>query len=142
VHASGPFSLFGRKHRLLLGADWSKVRDDQDTYYSEMDTPLSLTNVYEFDPGRIPPAVRERMTRSYPGYGATQKGFYGRANLSLTDQLTAIVGGRYASYSDAIHQLQRRWRSRAVASTTAKAVSSPLAQAWSTTRVSSEPARQ
>jgi outer membrane receptor for ferric coprogen and ferric-rhodotorulic acid len=39
------------------------------------------------------------MTRSYPGYGATQKGFYGRANLSLTDQLTAIVGGRYASYS-------------------------------------------
>ena len=99
VHASGPFSLFGRKHRLLLGADWSKVRDDQDTYYSEMDTPLSLTNVYEFDPGRIPFAVRERMTRSYPGYGATQKGFYGRANLSLTDQLTAIVGGRYASYS-------------------------------------------
>lgn len=73
VHASGPFSLFGRKHRLLLGADWSKVRDDQDTYYSEMDTPLSLTNVYEFDPGRIPFAVRERMTRSYPGYGATQK---------------------------------------------------------------------
>lgn len=99
VNAGGPFSLFGRKHQLLVGADWTKVRDDQDTFYSEMDTPTWLTNVYDFDPGRIPPAVSERKTRSYPGYGATQKGLYGRVNLSLTDQLTAIVGGRYASYS-------------------------------------------
>lgn len=99
VHASGPFSLLGRRHKLLVGADWTRVRDDQDTFYSEMATPASLTNVYEFDPGRIPAATSERKTRSYPGYGATQKAVYGRANLSLTDQLTAIVGGRYAGYA-------------------------------------------
>lgn len=108
VNAGGPFSLFGRRHQLLVGADWTKVRDDQDTFYSEMDTPAWLTNVYDFDPGRIPPAVSERKTRSYPGYGATQKGLYGRVNLSLTDQLTAIVGAlRKLLLRYAVHQLRR-----------------------------------
>lgn len=100
LNISGPFTLLGRSHQLLLGADWAKIRDDQDTYYSEMETDESLTNVYGFDPDKIPHAVSERKSRSYPGYGATQKGLYGRVNLSLTDKLTAIVGGRYASYSN------------------------------------------
>lgn len=99
LHASGPFSLLGRTHQLLIGADWTRVSDDQDTYYSEMGTPGPSTNIYSFDPSKVPAAVSERMTRSYPGYGATQKGLYGRVNLSLTDKLTAIVGGRYASYA-------------------------------------------
>lgn len=99
VHASGPFSLLGRKHQLLIGADWTKVSDDQDTYYSEMGSSLPPVNVYDFDPSKVPLAQSVRKTRSYPGYGATQKGLYGRVNLSLTDSLTAIAGGRYASYA-------------------------------------------
>lgn len=100
VNACGPFMLLGRKHQLLVGVDWTRVKDDQDTFYSEMDTPDALTNVYTFDPSKIPLPVSERKTRSFPGYGVTQKGLYGRVNLSLTDQLTAIVGGRYASYAN------------------------------------------
>ncbi len=99
LNASGPFTLLGRTHQLLIGADWTRVSDDQDTYYSEMGDPGPSTNIYGFDPGKVPPALGERMTRSYPGYGATQKGLYGRINLSLTDKLTAIAGGRYASYA-------------------------------------------
>lgn len=133
VNAGGPFSLFGRRHQLLVGADWTKVRDDQDTFYSEMDTPAWLTNVYDFDPGRIPPAVSERKTRSYPGYGATQKGLYGRVNLSLTDQLTAIVGGATQA-TPTIRRTSTTTRpaasARAVASTTAKAVFSRPMPDW------------
>lgn len=97
ANVSGTFSLLGRRHRLLLGADWAKIRDTQDTFLSEVDMPGGI-NVFGFDPGAIPLPSFVWKTRSFAGYGATQKGLYGRLNLSLTDRLTAIVGARRASY--------------------------------------------
>ena len=98
ANVSGTFSLLGRRHRLLLGADWAKIRDTQDTFLSEVDMPGGI-NVFGFDPGAIPLPSFVWKTRSFAGYGATQKGLYGRLNLSLTDRLTAIVGARRASYA-------------------------------------------
>jgi TonB-dependent siderophore receptor len=97
ANVGGTFSLLGRRHRLLLGADWAQIRDTQDTYLSEVDMPGDI-NVFRFDPGAIPLPSLVWKTRSFAGYGATQKALYGRLNLSLTDRLTAIVGARRASY--------------------------------------------
>ncbi|MBU5894414.1 TonB-dependent receptor, partial [Vibrio cholerae O1] len=65
----------------------------------EVDTPAGGISVFGFDPGAIPLPSFVWKTRSFAGYGATQKGLYGRLNLSLTDRLTAIVGARRASYA-------------------------------------------
>ena len=99
VNAGGSFPLLGRSHRLLIGANWAQIRDTQDTYLSEVDMPGAI-NVFSFDPGAIPLPSSVWRTRSFAGYGATQKGLYGRLNLSLTDRLTAIVGARHASYEN------------------------------------------
>ncbi|HVR48299.1 MAG TPA: TonB-dependent siderophore receptor, partial [Pseudorhodoferax sp.] len=98
LNASGSFGLLGRQHKLLVGADWKDVKDAQHTYLSEVASPPGGFNVYGFDPGAVPQPTFSWRTRSFPAYGATQKGLYGRLNWSLADRLTAIVGARYASF--------------------------------------------
>ena len=98
VNAGGSFKLFGRRHKVLLGADWTRVRDTQDTYLSELDPALPPFNVYDFDPGAVPGPVKQWKTRGFPDYGASQNGVYGRLTLSLSDSWTAIAGGRWANY--------------------------------------------
>jgi outer membrane receptor for ferric coprogen and ferric-rhodotorulic acid len=72
ANVGGTFSLLGRRHRLLLGADWAQIRDTQDTYLSEVDLPGDL-HVFRFAPGAIPLPSLVWKTRSFAGYGATQK---------------------------------------------------------------------
>lgn len=98
VNVGGGFELFGRRHKMLLGADWTHIRDTQDTYLSELDPNLPPFNVYDFDPSDVPRPINEWKTRSFPDYGASQNGIYGRLTLSLSDRWTVIAGGRYANY--------------------------------------------
>ena len=93
--ASGPFSLFGRTHELVLGAGWSHRTEDNDGYRS----PYPLTyNPVTWDPSSAP----------YPS--APFSYYWGQANeikrsnlfaatrLSVTGALTAIVGARLDWY--------------------------------------------
>lgn len=98
VNASGSFTLFGREHKLLIGGDWTKIRDVQDTYYSTVDFPAPGIDVYTFDPAQVPLPSLVWRTRSFPDYGAIQKGLYGRLNISPAAGLTTIVGARYSAY--------------------------------------------
>lgn len=94
---NGPFSLFGRKHELLLGSNYSQGETEQRS--ADFTTPLNVpVNVYRWDPHSVPK----------PGIGAytspgstttTSKGVYALTRFKLLDPLTLVVGAR-ASWWD------------------------------------------
>ncbi|MEH3121637.1 MAG: TonB-dependent siderophore receptor [Sphingomonas phyllosphaerae] len=98
ANVSGSFQMFGRQQKLLFGGDWTKIRDVQDTYFSQVDLSSPGLNVRGFDPNRVPLPSLVWRTRSFPDYGAIQKGLYGRLAVSPVAGLTAIAGARYSSY--------------------------------------------
>jgi len=98
LNVGGSFPLFGRDHKVLIGGDWTKIRDVQDTYYSEVDLPAPGLNIYTFRPDQVSLPGLVWRTRSFPDYGAMQKGLYGRLSLNPVDGLTAIIGARYSAY--------------------------------------------
>ncbi|MBH1963301.1 MAG: TonB-dependent siderophore receptor [Comamonadaceae bacterium] len=99
INVGGSFAMLGRQHDLLVGADWQAISNLHDSYTLRFDTPLPRPNVFNgFDPGSVPYPASRWKAYSYPSMDSTQKGLYGRLKLSLSDRLTAIVGGRYASY--------------------------------------------
>ena len=94
---SGPYSLFGRSHELLLGSNYSQGETEQRT--AGFTTPLNVpVNVYRWNPHSVPK----------PGIGAytspgstttTSKGVYALTRFKLLDPLTLVIGGR-ASWWD------------------------------------------
>lgn len=90
--ADGPFSLFGREHQLVFGAE--RIRND--SYASPTRAVSQLTNVdiRDWDPGSslaepdITITAKPVMTRT------TQEGAYATWRISLADPLTAIIGAR------------------------------------------------
>lgn len=98
LNASGSFRLLGREHRALVGADWQQIKNDEYNIRVDFDPELPPTPIFGFDPRSIPEPSLVWRGGGYPDWGATQKGIYGRLNLSLTDRLMAVVGGRLANY--------------------------------------------
>ncbi|WP_245200276.1 TonB-dependent siderophore receptor [Herbaspirillum sp. LeCh32-8] len=96
VMATGPFSLFGRNHELVIGAMTSKrTTNDESTGYIYPTT--AIGNFYNWS-GHYP----EPDWDAY-GYKPTdtvirQSGLYGAARFSLADPLKVIVGGRVSRY--------------------------------------------
>ncbi|ALN17122.1 TonB-dependent siderophore receptor [Ectopseudomonas mendocina] len=90
ISLGGPFSLAGREHELVLGANW---------YKSDVEE-LSL-----YIPGRFLPVPTEDIYNGdfpKPAWGLSdggsyedkQKSFYSAARFNLTDDLTFIAGAR------------------------------------------------
>lgn len=93
VVADGPFSLLGRQHELVVGADSQRIRT---TATSGIWNPNVLTNVdiRDWDPYHgIAEPYANITTQGRVSY-THQQGAYGTFRLSLTDPLTAIVGAR------------------------------------------------
>lgn len=92
LFATGPFTLLGRRHNLLLGYN----RENLSTVYSGATAtavtgvPLNRTDlVPDFDiPYNLGGDTR-----------TTQSGFYGQTRLSLTDPLTLVLGGRVSDFN-------------------------------------------
>lgn len=94
---SGQFDLWGRKHQIVAGMDWRKSHAKEMRYYSDGTYPVpSLDSDFK---GAV--FVRPDMlgvSGGWPGYGAEQKGVYGKLQLQATEALRVILGGRYGSY--------------------------------------------
>ncbi|MCH1921052.1 TonB-dependent siderophore receptor [Shewanella sp. A3A] len=94
VRLTGKYSLFGRQHELVLGANHSKQDFDYFTY-----SPLSrpaVGNFFEWDgniaePEWSPRAPMQRLTTE-------QTGYYAATRLSLTDDFKVIAGARVADW--------------------------------------------
>ncbi|MFT0531974.1 TonB-dependent siderophore receptor [Castellaniella hirudinis] len=101
VYATGPFTLLGREHELVVGATVSRTRDKPSPYQSPDGAGWfapTLADIYTWD-GRTPaepfnPAVgdidnQENLTSAY----AT-------ARFKPTDRLSLIVGARITSWEN------------------------------------------
>lgn len=94
LFASGPFSLFGRSHELVVGASQRELAFNGKGNYQDNDT---RTNIYHPDPHSVP---KPQMDLDYwrQKRNSELKSFYLTSRFSLADPLTLILGGRLDWY--------------------------------------------
>lgn len=89
AYVDGPFSLFGREHKLLLGANYSRSEFfDKGDYNAQ-----SLAVVDLFDP-QIDVAQPDFDSQNNIFADTRQHGLYSNLRLSLAEPLTLVLGGR------------------------------------------------
>ncbi|MFY2656106.1 ferric-rhodotorulic acid/ferric-coprogen receptor FhuE [Achromobacter xylosoxidans] len=94
LQVKGPFQLLGRRHELVLGASRSRYSED---FYSYA-RPASMADTgsfYDWDGSYPEPAWGASTLRDTVTH---QRGVYGAARWSLTDDVTLITGARHASW--------------------------------------------
>lgn len=95
VQASGPFTLFGRRHELVLGFSGSESHDIL-VGYARTSALQAVGNFYNWDGSYAEPtwgtgtATGDDRTR--------QTGWYGALRMSLSDRLKFILGGRESTW--------------------------------------------
>ena len=94
LQASGPFSLLGRKHELVVGVTRSQAKTDRANH--NPGTAPGTGNFYQWD-GSYPEPAWGPLT-SAGSERITQDGLYSALRLSLSDPLKLIVGGRYSRW--------------------------------------------
>lgn len=106
VFASGPFSLLGRKHELVVGANYREAQDD--------DGPGGWPAAYDeyVDPNTWNSSAIPKPAFNYlwARYGhQKQFGAYATTRLNLTDSLTLMLGARIDSYEYEMHLKSGSW---------------------------------
>ncbi len=96
VYASGPFSLFGRRHELVIGATSVTMKDASRNSGVNRGADTAI-NIYDFDPTTLVEAPG--VWAPLPDKARTrQQGVYGVARLNIADPLKLIVGARVSWY--------------------------------------------
>lgn len=94
AYASGPYTLFGRTHQLVLGANYQDLKDTQ------ANTPNTYRMVNLAQPDFPAPAPAQR---GLPWISkGKQYGVYANTRLSLADPLTLVLGGRFSWWTSDI----------------------------------------
>lgn len=101
ANLNGSFEAFGRKHDVLVGANYQKR--DYDLYSQLYTVANANINVFNFN------AANYANFPTVPARAATntlnrleQKGVYGSLRLALTDPLKLIVGGRVSNTENSV----------------------------------------
>ncbi|XDF37938.1 TonB-dependent siderophore receptor [Paracidovorax avenae] len=99
AYATGPVTLWGRRHELMVGANYQKTRTEQFSanLVPAVNTPV---NVFHWNPHR----VAETGIGPFTSRGPTrteQSGAYGMGRFSLADPLKLIAGGRISNWQQA-----------------------------------------
>ena len=89
AYVDGPFSLFGREHKLLVGANYSRSK-----FYNKGD--------YDSDPKQAVDVFNPSIDVAEPDFAHSQniftdtrqRGIYSNLRLSLAEPLTLVLGGR------------------------------------------------
>ncbi len=95
-YASGPFTLLGRQHELMVGGNYQKTRFEQ-FQASLIPAPNAPVDVFGWNPHGVP----EPATGAYGSRGptrTTQSGLYAMGRFSLADPLKLIVGARVSRW--------------------------------------------
>ena len=95
TYASGPFDLLGRRHKLIVGASYSRQNN---RYYNSQAT-LSESDIGDYNNwnGDVADPVWSPWV-DYSSDTIRQKSFYTAARFSLADPLALIVGARYTDW--------------------------------------------
>ncbi|WP_052360936.1 TonB-dependent siderophore receptor [Geminisphaera colitermitum] len=102
IYVSGPVTLFGREHTLLLGYNY----DGLETNSGGVEAP-ALSNIPFGRHDLVPEFWLPYNTFSESK--TTQSGFYGQVRISVIDPFTVVAGGRVSDYE----AKSRRWTSPA-----------------------------
>lgn len=98
VYATGPFSMLGREHQLMLGANTR--RDAFDAYiYQDVVAGRNSVTLPGYDWSSIGYPNINYGTRNDYKYVREEKGVYAATRLSVTDDLSVILGSR-VSWAD------------------------------------------
>lgn len=95
MHASGPFSAFGREHELVVGYYRSRV-DNDGLEYAHGDLPAT-GNFYLWD-GSYPRPQFDSEGTVVSALDTWQNGLYTAGRLTLAEPLKLIAGLRYATW--------------------------------------------
>lgn len=97
VYASGPFTLLGRRHELVLGGSISKRQWESDTLIRQPGYDQNVADYYAWN-GDIPYPTWQHSGH----YGETtrESGLYAATRLNLHDNLKLIAGSRVLNYED------------------------------------------
>lgn len=91
IYVSGPVTLFGREHTLLLGYNY----DGLETNSGGVEAP-ALSNIPFGRHDLVPEFWLPYNTFSESK--TTQSGFYGQVRISVIDPFTVVAGGRVSDY--------------------------------------------
>jgi len=102
VHASGPFSAFGRQHEAAFGYLHAKTDFHSNnrlaSFAGEPDGAApAVRDVNNWNPASYPAPVWGQQAR-YETSETKQQGLYGMARFSVTNDLKAIIGARVTKY--------------------------------------------
>lgn len=91
LNASGPFSLAGREHELVIGGSWSKSELEDISWY-DSSTGTALPPLEDWD-GNYPQPLNDAGSNG-SDFTDRMKSVYSAARFSLTDSLNLITGVR------------------------------------------------
>lgn len=94
ANLTGAFQAFGRRHEVVLGANWyDRQADSQGGRLTGFGG--TAVDVFNFNPSAIADPGDPVWTSS-SRTDTTQHGLYGAARLKLADPLTVVLGGRFS----------------------------------------------
>lgn len=96
VYASGPFTLFDRKHDLVVGATASRTKQDAESHHLWYILPV--TNIYTWN-GNTPSRPDNSPNGDF-NYTEKTTSAYATARFKPFDALSIIVGARTTSWED------------------------------------------
>ncbi len=95
LQLSGPYTLAGREHELVLGYNASRTKAQ--SRRADGDTDARIDDVFDWDNDAAEPTFYDPWLRF--DINARQKMLYGATVLRPTDALALILGGRLSDYS-------------------------------------------
>lgn len=94
VTLTGSFDLWGRTHKVAIGADWQQ----SETNGPSWNTPSYMIDPFAFDASAYPFPSRSATPDSTVIFGSKQDGAYLSLNLHATEALRILAGARYSNY--------------------------------------------
>ncbi|MBL8267143.1 TonB-dependent siderophore receptor, partial [Steroidobacter sp.] len=91
----GSFDLFGRTHKIAVGADWQNIDSGGKAWGYPA---VTNVNPYTFDPSSIPIPARSVIPGQDIVWGQKQNGAYVSLNLQITEPMHILGGARYSNY--------------------------------------------
>jgi len=104
VTLEGGLRAFGRRHDVLLGANWMQRDYDYRNQLYAIANPV--VNPFTFDPHDYAVAPTTPARAASNTLTATeQSGIYGSLRFALTDDVKLVAGGRLSNWKNAVHNL-------------------------------------
>lgn len=93
AYATGPFTLFGRKHELTIGYSFDKRTT---SFLSRSQMAVGRYSIFDADSVPLPPAAFTQGSET----DLRQSGFHAQARLRILDPLTVVLGGRISDFTN------------------------------------------